>query len=74
MRNPDGNGAYCDSCRRYCNPFTYYTIKCQKTEKGDKYPDVTSDYRYRTIDHFHYCKDCYDKVIRMLNAIQIPHV
>lgn len=59
----NGNGAVCDICSTSMKPFEIYRITGSTLVPGNKYPDVSSDTKYKTVDKFHLCEDCYEKVV-----------
>lgn len=64
----NGNGFLCDVCTKEIPPFNGIIVKCQKTEKGPKYPDVSSDIVQKQINKFHLCKRCYGKLENLLSS------
>ena len=59
----NGNGSKCDLCPKLLDPFETYRLVGKVLQPGPRYPEITSDTRYKNINKFHLCKDCYNKVI-----------
>lgn len=67
MRNPSGNGAYCDMCNVYMRPYNYNTLQniiTYKTEEGE-YAYIHS--RRCTRDKYHLCDKCYSRVLNFIH-------
>ena len=59
----NGNGAACDICHTLLDPFEIFRFEGKVLKPGPRYPEITSDTKYKTISKFHMCETCYKKII-----------